>query len=34
MRIYKKNAFENIRTNTRLVALTDESIPSDVIEYD
>ena len=23
---------ENIRTNTKLVALTDESIPSDVIE--
>ena len=23
---------ENIKTNTRLVALTDESIPSDVIE--
>ena len=27
----KRMLFENIRTNTRLVALTDESIPSDVI---
>ena len=28
----KRMLLENIRTNTRLVALTDESIPSDVIE--
>ena len=28
----KRMLFENIRTNTRLVALTDESIPFDVIE--
>ena len=28
----KRMLFENIRTNTKLVALTDESIPSDVIE--
>ena len=28
----KRMLFENIRTNTRLVALTDESIPYDVIE--
>ena len=28
----KRMLMENIRTNTRLVALTDESIPSDVIE--
>ena len=29
----KRMLFENIRTNTRLVALTDESIPADVIEF-
>jgi hypothetical protein len=28
----KRMLLENIRTNTKLVALTDESIPSDVIE--
>ena len=28
----KRMLFENIKTNTKLVALTDESIPSDVID--
>jgi hypothetical protein len=28
----KRMLFENIRTNTRLVALTEESIPSEIID--